>query len=342
LTPAALRSTISVVGTFMNINVIPLSTHLTQWAGPAAWVCGGLVALVKTLDFLLSDQLKAKFKKMLETAWLRLAAWDERVTNEIKARVPEDDLQPQKGYIWLIRGIHAIIALNVLIDDTGHGEGTTFVIGFPSIFAPAFLDKSSSYTWLQAFIDLSALAISAFVICPRVLPALSRWVFSQRSLWSFTLRSVALAILICVLFGALRLIEKSVIIPYLPVIGSLSRDVFIPSGIYDNPAIDELRHKFAQLDMNAGSFAALIIIDAMTAAVAAPLVVSMVIIAGVILGLAPLLIFGASQRALILLARFLLFRIATYPKGALAAIVLILLAIGTVFTYLPDWLGLLR
>jgi hypothetical protein len=295
----------------MAISLIP--PWALQLAGKIGWFCLALVAIAKALDFLLSDNQKDRLKKVTEDIWLWLAAREEAAKNAIREPdAPEEAGARAKGIKMFVLGVHGILCIEIAL-SIQDGPGEILTLGFPRIFP-----------W-QAAVDLGAMAISALIIFPIIQTRLIRWLTQKDTFWSFAWRTTIVIVVTFLSFAALQLFERAAI-PHLPVINSLPPKLFALSGISGDAyhsaleVVDLVQH----IQIDSRSLAVLLIIHALTAILAAPLIVLSLLEFGFVATAGVVIIVGGTSRLLLLGAQFLLFRIATYPNGPLAAIAVIL------------------
>jgi hypothetical protein len=285
-----------------------------QSAEHIAWSCVLLIGLTKVLDFFLSDSQKRRVKEVIENLWLWLAAREEKAKNVLKEPdAPEKVAARSQGVKFFVRGVHALFAIMILFSIQESPGSDVLTLGFPRIFK-----------W-QAAVDLVAIAISALVIFPIFGKHLVQWLMQKDSFWSIVWRGTAVIVISFVSFAALHSAEYAVI-PHLPAINSISPKLFALSGfggdVYNS--LSDLEHEVQTLQIKSLSLTELLMIHALTAILAAPLIILSLLGAGFAMTIGWAIVVGGTLRLLFLGALFLAFRVATYPNGPLAAITAIL------------------
>ena len=306
---------------------ILLPPSLTQLTGQLAAISAGIIVLAKALDFLLYDKQKMWLKKLFEDMWLWSAANEERLQARLRAPDTPEAASSQKKQLanmkFLIAFTHIAVALLIFADD-GLPRSSRVVLGFPRAFG---------WQWI---IDISALAVSAFVAWPLVFAYVLPWIASGGSLPSRAWR--CLIILISV-FGALILVPivEAVAIPYLPVVSGAPRSYFVSSGfgVGSDRFLTNLWEWTGSHSISTRSFIDLQIIYGLTAILIAPLVIAEIVIVGVFFSVIFILGVGIGLRGLSVIGRFLIFKIATYPSGPLIAITTMLAGVAWVLDRLP-------
>jgi len=274
------------------------------------------------LDFLLSDSQKSRFKEVIENLWLWLAAREEEAKNVLREPdTPEKAAARTQVLNFVVRGSHALLGIMVLLSIPESVGGDVITLGFPRIFRA------------QGAVDLAATAISAFVIFPIVGRLLLQWLMQKDSFWSIMWRATAVIVITFALFGALRSAEYAVI-PHLPAIHSISPKLLVLSGLGGDDvrnSLSDLWYKVQTLQIDSLSLAELLTIHALTAILAAPLIILSLLGVMLSMPIAWVILAGGTFRVLFLGALFLAFRVATYPNGPLAAITVVLGGIAWLF-----------
>jgi hypothetical protein len=263
------------------------------------------------IDWVMSDSQKRRLRSKTEDLWLWLAAQNAGRFLTV--------VRNQRTQFWLSIAAHILLIFIVsgviLRVYFGVPIDAHLDLGFPRIYR------------CQIFVDSLALIVSAVIVSVRIHPAIVRRITSASStptyLWSTTKIFLLIILIAAALLVALMLPLSSSYREAMDIAGVSSADFGSGSEKYQ---------QFVSMVESAyGGQAGVITLHCVSAFVVAPVIAEGMLVQ-TILFLSIYWLFGVLLlTALLKIAEFVVYRLATYEKGPVLAVAALLAALGAIF-----------